>query len=146
MGGAVGLALAVIAIAAHERRVRGRATRRFREAYHPAGKDLLLVYSASPHWQPIIEEEWIPRWAARAVLLNRSTPRQENTPEESLWRAWTGDREHTPVAIVVPEQGTPVVVPFFLAFRDRKHGKDATLARAVAALEVALPDRRPGEH
>ena len=141
----VALVVSIIGAILRQRWVRHRATVQFREAYHADGKDLLLVYSSSPHWQSLIEEEWIPRWATRAVVFDRSLPRTKDTLEEALWRAYTGDREHTPVAIVVEAHGEPVVVPFFLAFRDRKHGKHAALADALASLEAALASSEQGE-
>ncbi len=139
------MVLALIGAIVRHKWVRRRAVLRFRRTYHAEGKDLLVVYSSSPHWQPLIEEEWIPRWAARVVVLNRSLPRTRDTPEEALWKAYTGDREHTPVAIVVKSRGEPVVVPFFLAFRDRKHGKHVALAEALASLEAALAESERGE-
>lgn len=42
-----------------------RAVRRFRAAWEPRGKDLLLVYSNSPHWKAYVEERWLPRWGHR---------------------------------------------------------------------------------
>jgi hypothetical protein len=141
----VALVLAVVGAIVRSWWLRRRAVLQFREKYHGDGKDLLIVYSSSPHWQTLIEEEWIPRWAARAVVLNRSLPRTRGTPEEALWKAYTGDREHTPVAIVVKSRGEPVVVPFFLAFRDRKHGKHVALAEALASLEAVLAESERGE-
>src|SRR6476661_6503832 len=35
-----------------------RAIRRFRAFCGPQGKNLLLVYSDSPHWERYIEENW----------------------------------------------------------------------------------------
>jgi hypothetical protein len=52
--------------------LRWRAVVRFRREWHPKGKDLLLVYSNSPHWQLYVEEHWLPNWDRRAVVLNWS--------------------------------------------------------------------------
>jgi hypothetical protein len=46
------------------------AVKRFRAVWHPQGKDLLLVYSNSPNWQQHVEEQWLPKWRQRAVVLN----------------------------------------------------------------------------
>src|SRR5918911_507082 len=49
-----------------------RAVRRFRAVWGARGRDLLLVYSNSPNWQPYVEANWLPRWGERAVVLNWS--------------------------------------------------------------------------
>lgn len=121
------------------RRVRlARAVRAFRQTYAPQGKDLLVVYSVSPHWQPYIEAQWLPRWGSRAVLLNRSDPDWKTRPETPLWRYMTGPTEHTPAAIVVPTRGTPRVVRFYSAFKDHKHGRSRALQAKERELEGAL--------
>jgi len=125
-------------------RARRRETaRRFRERFG-AGKDLLIVYTESPHWQPYIEQHWLPRWGERAVVLNRTRPWKEADIEAALWRAATGSLEHTPVAIVVPPDGDVRVVRFWRAFRDHKHGKDRRLRAAEAELEAVLAKLAPG--
>ena len=120
-----------------------RAVRDFRAAYGSAGKDLLLVYTASPHWQPYIEQNWLSRWQARAVALNRSTPGWEAQPETGLWRRMAGLREHTPVAIVIPSVGRPRIFRFYKAFRDHKHGKPASLHALEGELTQALLTSAP---
>ena len=116
-----------------------RATSAFRRAYASHGKDLLIVYSASPHWQAYIDRNWIARWHERVVVLNRSVPDWKARPETPLWRHLTGPTDHTPVAIIVPAAGTPTLVRFYSAFRDFKHGKVAALQAQEQALERALP-------
>ena len=118
------------------------AVHRFRQRYGAEGKDLLIVYTASPHWQEYIEREWLPRWGARAVVLNRSKPWEGGSPEANLWFAYKTGRQHTPLAVVVPRRGRPRVVRFFNAFRDYKHGKDAPLRAAERQLEAALDASR----
>jgi len=117
-----------------------RARRRFRTAYGPKGKDLLLVYSNSPNWQNYVETAWLPRWGDRAVLLNWSERSgwQPSAPEVQLFRSVAGDREFNPLAIVVPPRGKPEVVRFWLAFRDYKYGKDRLLRAAETELENHL--------
>ena len=118
---------------------RTRAVRDFRSAYGSQGKDLLIVLTNSPHWQPYIEREWMPRWGGRAVVLNRSLPWRRDSPEARLWDAVKGSEQHTPLAVVVPRSGSIRVVRFFKAFRDHKHGKDPGLRRQEEILEKALP-------
>ena len=116
----------------------GRALSAFRDAYGSRGKDLLIVYSASPHWQAYIDHNWVSRWRDRVVVLNRSAPDWKARPETALWRRLTGPTNHTPVAIIVPVHGTPTLVRFYSAFRDFKHGKVAALHAQEQALERAL--------
>ena len=121
------------------------ATQRFRRAYRSLGKDLLLVYSNSPHWQSYVETNWFPRWNERAVILNwseRSTWK-ENQPEVALFHALAGHREYNPLAVVVPPLGRPLVVRFWKAFRDYKHGKDQKLKQREAELESLLSVHPP---
>lgn len=135
---ALGLLLAMLLTALLRRWAVFRAARSFRTSYNAVGKDLLFVYTASPHWQPYIEAHWIPRWESRAVVLNRSLPGWQVRPEAALWRRLGGPLEHTPVAIVVPPHGAPRVVRFYSAFRDYKHGKAAQLLTRERALQEHL--------
>ena len=129
------MALAVVGI---ERRKLVRSLRVFRRTYGPRGKDLLLVYSASPHWQPYIEAEWLPRWGDRAVVLNRSAPNWTTRPEAEIWYRMTATGDHTPAAIVIPARGRARLFRFFKAFRDHKHGNVARLKALEAELAAAL--------
>lgn len=117
-----------------------RAVRAFRAA-HGADRDLLLVYTDSPHWAPYIAEQWLPRWGSRSVVLDRSRPWTAEQPEVQLWRALAGRQEHTPVAIVVPPRGMPKIVRFFKAFRDFKHGHPEALRAAEGRLDALLTRR-----
>ena len=116
------------------------ATQRVRREYRSLGKDLLLVYSNSPHWQSYVETNWFPRWKERAVILNWSERLtwNENQPEVALFQALASHREYNPLAIVVPPRGRPLVVRFWKAFRDYKHGKDQKLKQQETELERLL--------
>ena len=137
-------ALAVLAVGAYvtDQWLKWRAVRRFRAVWGTQGKHILLVHSESPHWQRYIDENWLPRWGHRAVLLNwseRNTWRRPYRAEIGLFRAFSGQREFNPLAIVVPATGRRVhIVRFWRAFRDFKHGKDRLLRRAEAELERHL--------
>jgi hypothetical protein len=127
-----------------------RAVSRFRSAWKPQGKDVLLVYSNSPHWKAYVEDAWLPRWGHRAVVLNWSDRRMwqhDRRAEVALFRAFAGDREFNPLGIVVPLEGRrPHVVRFWRAFRDFKHGKDRLLRAAEAELDGYLTDpKAPGK-
>lgn len=125
---------------AHRARV---ALDAFREKWQAQGKDLLLVYSNSPHWKEYIEEHWIPRWGHRAVVLNwseRSTwdPKHPG-PEVALFREFTTSFEYNPVAIVVGPMGREATtVEFWKAFREFKHDKPARLRAAEERLAACL--------
>jgi hypothetical protein len=129
-----------------------RAIRRFRTVWGTQGKDLLLVYSNSPHWQHYVEATWLPRWGHRAVVLNwseRSQWTDDSRPEVALFRAFGGGYEFNPLGIVVPKTGRKVhVVRFWRAFRDHKHGKagplqaaEAELSRLLETSTTGVPDR-----
>jgi hypothetical protein len=115
-----------------------QAVASFRRDHGSSGRDLLIVYSASPHWQEYIESRWLSTWRDRAVALNRSGPDWQRQPETLLWRRLAGRKEHTPVAIVVPPRGQPRIFRFYAAFRDFKHGKPGALEGRERELEQAL--------
>ena len=121
-------------------RARRRAIAEFRAAHGTAGKDVLVVYTDSPHWKEYIETRWLPRWGDRAIAFDRSRPWREDQVEARLWRAVAGPMEHTPVVIVVPPRGKVQIVRFWLAFRDYKHGKEKRLREAEAQLATILGD------
>ena len=121
------------------RRRDARAVRRFRDEWGSQGKDLLLVYSNSPHWQEYIETTWLPRWGNRATVLNWSDrSRWTDSSAVELFRRFAGPREFNPLAIVVPKTGKPTVVRFWQAFRDNKHGKPLALRTAESRLDAVL--------
>ena len=128
------LVVLVPAIALYVLSERRRAVASFRAAHRDSGKDVVIVYTDSPHWKAYIETRWLPRWGHRAIVLDRSRPWRHDQPEARLWRAIAGSAEHTPVVIVVPPHGKVQIVRFWLAFRDFKHGKDRKLRDAEARL------------
>jgi hypothetical protein len=129
---------AVAAIAWRFVFARQRAVAAFRAANRTTGKDVLVVYTDSPHWKEHIETHWLSRWGDRAIAFDRSKPWREDSVEARLWRAVAGTTEHTPVVIVVPQHGRVQIVRFWLAFRDHKHGKDTRLRDAEARLAAIL--------
>ncbi len=136
--------IAALAVGAYvvDRWRKWRAVRRFRAVWSSQGRDLLLVYSESPNWQRYVEENWLPRWGHRAVVLNwseRSKWGRSGRPEVALFRTHGGAQEFNPLGIVVPATGSSVhVVRFWRAFRENKHGKDRLLREAEAELERFL--------
>jgi hypothetical protein len=105
-------------------------------AWHPRGKRVLLVYSDSPVWKARVEQELLPRLAARAVVLNWSQRQQ--------WpRVWLpglllayfgGPREFNPMVVVFPPWRPARAFRFWKAFHDFKHGRTAPVERLEAEL------------
>jgi hypothetical protein len=116
------------------------AAREFRATYGEEGKDVLIVYTDSPHWGAYIEANWLPRWGERAVVLNRSLPWSPEQVDARLWRAVAGNAEHTPVVIVVSANGRARIVRFWRAFRDYQHGFESALISAENELELILSE------
>jgi hypothetical protein len=124
-----------------------RVRRAFEQAHGRHGRRIILVYSRSPHWESYIEQQWLPRYGAQAVVLNwsdravwRTLPRKP--PEIALFERYAGRTEYNPLVIGVPVRGEPRVIRFWLAFRDFKHGRDGALRRAEAELEALATELR----
>ena len=151
LGGLIGVVVLVAATAyLVDQGVKWRSLRRFRSDWGTQGKDVLLVYSNSPHWQRYIEERWLPRWGSRAVVLNwseRTTWERSHRPEAALFRAFAGQRDFNPLVIVVPARGRRAhVIRFWRAFRDSKHGKDQRLRDAEADVDRYLDSARTDQY
>jgi hypothetical protein len=94
------------------------------------GKRVLLVYSNSPHWQEYIESTWLPRLGPHAVVLNwseRSRWRKERRFAARVFWHFSPYQGFNPMAILFPRLRLARRVSFYQAFRDMKHGKEATL-------------------
>ena len=66
------------------------------------GKDILFVYSDSPHWHDYIESEILPRIKDRAVVLNWSERRnwiQSFSLGAAVFRYFGGRREFNPLGL-----------------------------------------------
>lgn len=124
-----------------------RAVRLFRQRFGAEGKDLLLVYSPGSPWAAYVESEWLPRWGARAVL--RKWPEDAGSagadPGLMLFRAVSGSRPRTPVAVVVPPAGGIRVVRFWRLLRARggapAGSREEVLHQAEAQVDAALMQR-----
>lgn len=115
--------------------------RAFRRKWGPPGKDLLLVYSNSPHWQQYVESRWLPLLGPRAVVLNwseRSRWDTEHPLEGTLAREIGGDAEFNPMVIWFSERWGVLDFRFWQAFRDFKHGNDRELRRLEHEMSTAL--------
>jgi hypothetical protein len=102
----------------------------------PRGKDLLFVYSDSPHWKDYIETRILPSIQKRAVVLHWS--------ERSTWNNWSlaaacfrhfgTHREFNPMAVAFRPFRRAKVFRFWKPFRDYKHGRPTALEETEKAL------------
>lgn len=97
----------------------------------PRGKRVLFVYSNSPVWQPYVEENILPRLPKGSVVLNWSERRNWNRWALSslTFRTFGGRKNFNPLAVVVRPLRGVRVFRFWQAFREYKHGRDASLKR-----------------
>lgn len=104
-----------------------------------ASRRVLFVYSDSPNWKEHIEQRFLPRLPHDAVVLNWS--RRTQWPRFSLavllFRAFAGDREFNPIALVFTRFRFVERFRFWQPFRDAKHGKNESLSM----LETTLFER-----
>lgn len=148
----------------------GALRRAFQRRFGTKDKIGILVYSNGPHWQHYIEDNWLPRFGHRFVVLNwseRSTWQRDHALESKIFRRFAGAREFNPIAIILNDVGPHAtwrawiravrsrdiigmlapgvaeahVIRFWQPFKDFKHGKDRGLRAAEAELVAAL-DRR----
>lgn len=106
----------------------------------PNGKDTLVVYSDSPIWRDYMTQEIIPLLDERAVVLNWS--------ERSKWSKWSfavhvfrsfaGGREFNPIVMVFRPFRSAVVLRFWSAFKEWKHGQTAAVDSLQRELKLYL--------
>ena len=160
----------VILVAWYEHYRTGALRRAFQKRFGASDKIGILVYSNGPHWQRYIEDNWLPRFGHRFVILNwseRSTWQRDHALESKIFRRFAGAREFNPIAIILNEVGAHAiwhtwiravrsgdiigifapgvadahVIRFWQPFKDLKHGKDRRLRAAEAELLAALDSR-----
>lgn len=106
-----------------------------------APRRVLFVYSDSPNWKGHIEQRVLPRLPQNAVVLNWS--RRTQWPRFSLavllFRAFSGDREFNPIALVFARFRFVERFRFWQPFRDAKHGTHMT--SGPKAIVSGRPDR-----
>lgn len=95
-------------------------------------KNIIFVYSNSPHWKTYIEENYFPLINGRAEILNWSERAAWN---ENYWpvkavKHWGGNRDFNPLAIVYKNFFQVKVIRFYSAFNDCKFGKTELLREA----------------
>lgn len=112
------------------------------------GKDVLFVYSDSPHWKEYIEHEILPRIEGRAVILNWSGRRKwvgRWGLGPMTFRHFGGYREYNPMALHFPLFGFHRAYRFWEPLRkwrkkDNRNELDVLLARFFADLGVSSPE------
>ena len=106
----------------------------------PRGKDTLVVFSNSPHWQRYFREEIIPILECRCTTLNWSDRKQ--WPSFSwatlAFRRFAGSREFNPMVIYFAPLRWPRRFRFYRAIHDHRRGKDETLETVTDQLSRCL--------
>jgi len=103
------------------------------------GRDVLLVYSNSPIWQPYVEDHLLPRLGRRAVVLNWSQRRSwRRTLSVAAFRFFGGSREYNPMAVVFRPFRLAQSFRFYKPFRELKHGKPEAVIELTEQLFALL--------
>src|SRR5262249_45038030 len=113
------------------------------------GKRILLVYSSSPVWQEYIEVNWLPPLRGHALVLNSAE--RSRWPQLAPFGAWVvrhlaPPADFNPMAILFQSFPRTRRIGFYYAFRDWKHGNEASLRTAEEQLFTfvsGLEDRVP---
>jgi hypothetical protein len=108
------------------------------------GKDVLFVYSNSPHWKEYIESNIVPRLRDRAIVMNWSERRRwsEFSLATACFRHFSGAREFNPLAVVFRPLRRAKIFRFFEAFRLLKHGAPSLLHQTESDLFEYLAAKR----
>jgi len=109
----------------------------FQRTHAIHGRHILFVYSDSPNWKAHVEERILPRIRKKAVILNWSERRhwhRTNPWEARFFRRFAGDREFSPIALILLPGRRVTAVRFHRAFLDLKHGKQKPIHDAEATL------------
>ena len=95
------------------------------------GVRFIVVYSASPHWQRHVLDNWLPRFGARAVSINWSErARWRSTLEVRLFDHFVkAPLNFNPAVLVLRGLKRPLVYRFYYAFQHAKHGRTDYLER-----------------
>lgn len=106
----------------------------------PQGKDVLYVSSESPIWKDYMETEVLPLVGERAIVLSWSG--HSKWPKWSLaarvFRTFGRRRNFNPMVVLFRPLRRARIFRFLPAFRDRKHGNDASVEQLRRDLTQAL--------
>lgn len=102
----------------------------------PKGVDGFLVYNDSPYWQAYFEEQFIPRFGKRFLVLNWS--KRRHWPMFS-WRVFAfqfiaGATLYCPFVACFRRFKAPQCFRYYEPIKDLKHGK----TKAIRQLEMEL--------
>jgi hypothetical protein len=107
------------------------------------GRDVLFVYSDSPHWRDYIEQQILPQLGDRAVVLNWSErKRWRFSLARLVFRHFGGYREFNPLGVVFRPLGPTRTFRFWQPFRDHVHGHLEPLQRMEAEFFRSIGIRR----
>lgn len=105
----------------------------------PRGKDVLVVYSDSPHWQADFEQRILPALGQRTVVLNWSQRRQWKRSLATLaFRHFGGHVDFNPLVVVLRPLRRGRVFRLHRAYLDKAHGNPESLNGLTAKLLEVL--------
>src|SRR5688572_23386345 len=91
--------------------------------WNSRGRDILFVYSDSPHWRDYIQEHILPRIQERGIILNWSQRKTWRLSLRTLaFYHFGGGREFNPMAVLFRPFCRTRVFRFWQPFQDLKHG------------------------
>lgn len=104
----------------------------------PKGKDILVIYSNSPHWQEFFETALIPMLSDRSHILNWSQRKQWSalSLKTLVFNGFSGSYEFNPQVILFKPGQWPKRFRFYKAFRDLKHRNQASVRRVIDQLKA----------
>jgi hypothetical protein len=102
----------------------------------PSGKFVLLAYTDSQLWAPVIENELLPQIAEHCVVINRSREnwKRQFPAERGALSFWGGWHSYNPIAVVLRPWGRIRVFRLYEPFKDLKHGQASTLEAMAGEL------------
>ena len=110
----------------------------------PRGQHALVVYSASPVWQPYFEAHVLPALGSRAIVLNWSERKKWGySLPVLLFKMFAGRREFNPLALVFRPLRQPQRFRFYRAFIAFKHGRPSEVEQLRNELMKVLDERAP---
>jgi hypothetical protein len=110
----------------------------------PRGQFALMVYSATPVWQPYFEAHVLPALGSRAVVLNWSERKKWGySLPVLLFRIFAGPREFNPLALVFRPLRWPRRFRFYRPFIAFKHGRPSEVEQLRDELIQVLDEQAP---
>jgi len=100
------------------------------------GKNIIFVYSDSPHWKTYVEDNILPKLESQYITLkwSKRSHYRNNSLESRIFYHWGGYNDYNPMAIIFISFFNIKTVRFYKAFKDYKHGKDKLLNEKIQEL------------